>query len=109
MNRNQSIERALCWHFWKAGPKPKAIIPPRSVVRLKVSNPDWGTDLKTSDTFRVGYYSKQDGPNCVWLVDAQGKYSQTWDQISLLDSFEIVEQSNETDIYGAHPPLLGPL
>ena len=63
--------------------------------------------LSIGDTFRIGYYSKQDGPHCVWLVDAAGNYDQTWDQKSLLDYFEILELSDETDTYGTHRQALG--
>lgn len=65
--------------------------------------------IEIGDSFRIGYYSKQDGPNCVWLVDAKGEYVQTWDQKSILDYFEIVERSNETDTYGAYRSAIGAL
>ena len=110
MKRNLSIERALRWHFWKRHEKtPKFIIPPRSVIRLIRTDPDWDTDLQIGDRLRIGYYSRQDGPNCVWLVDSAGNYNQTWDQKSLLDYFEIVSLSDETDLYGLHRPVLEPL
>jgi hypothetical protein len=110
VKRNPSIERALRWHFWKPYQRtPRFIISPRSVIRLVRADPDWDTDLKIGDEFRIGYYSRQDGPNCVWLVDANGNYNQTWDQNSLLETFEIVSLSDETDIYGLHRPVLEPL
>jgi hypothetical protein len=108
MKRNFNIERELGWQCWPRGRKPRTIIPPKSVIRLVKKEPDWDESLKVGDTFRVGYYSKQDGPHCVWLVDATGNYDQTWDQKSLLDYFEIVSLSKETDTYGAHRPALGP-
>ena len=109
MKRNPSIERLFRWRFLSREKVPASIIPPRSVIRLVKRDPDWDTDLQIGDEFRVGYYSRQDGPNCVWLVDTAGKYGQTWDQISLLDTFEIVSLSDETDIYGLHRPVLEPL
>jgi hypothetical protein len=109
MKRNPSIERLFRWRFLSREKVPKSIIPPRSVIRLIKREPDWDSDLKIGDEFRIGYYSRQDGPNCVWLVDAAGKYDQTWDQNSLLDFFEIVTPSDEGDIYGLHRPVLEPL
>ena len=109
MKRNYNIERALCWQYHPLGHKPRFIIPPKSVIRLVKTESDWNESLKIGDTFRIGYYNKQDGPHCVWLVDATGNYDQTWDQNSLLDHFEIVSLSDETDTYGTHRPVLGPL
>jgi hypothetical protein len=65
-------------------------------------------DLTIGDTFRVGYYSRQDGSSVVWLVDDAGNYLQTWDQQSLLDYFEVIKSSEETDLYGTYRPKLGP-
>jgi hypothetical protein len=109
MKRNPSIERLFHWRFLSHEKVPKSIIPPRSVIRLVRANPDWDAGLEIGDEFRIGYYSRQDGPNCVWLVDAAGTYDQIWDQESLLDYFEIVKPSDETDIYGLQRPVLGPL
>jgi hypothetical protein len=109
VKHNYNIERALRWQYHPRGPKPKSIIPPKSVIRLMKTDPEWDEGLKSGDTFRIGYYSKQDGPHCVWLVDDDGRYGHTWDQKSLLDYFEIVSLSNETDTYGTHRPILGPL
>ncbi len=107
MKRNPSIERALRWHFWKPrGKTPKFIIPPRSVIRLTQDAGDW---RKRGDEFRIGYYSRQDGPNIVWLVDKSAEYIGTWDQKSLLEYFEVVSLSDETDTYGMHRPVLEPL
>ena len=109
MKRNPSIERLFRWRYFSHEKVPASIIPPRSVIRLVKRESDWDADLNIGDEFRIGYYSRQDGPNCVWLVDAAGNYDQTWDQDSLLDHFEIVTQSDETDIYGLHRPVLEPL
>ena len=59
------------------------VLPPLSVVRLTKRNTDWDDELQIGDTFRIGYYSRRDGPNCVWLVDAAANSSRTWDQSSL--------------------------
>jgi hypothetical protein len=108
VKRNYNIERALFWHY-RYKPQPKLVIPPKSIVRLIKREADWDESLRIGDIFRIGYYRKQDGPHCVWLVDAAGHYSETWDQKSLLDYFEIVTLSNETNTYGTHRPSLGPL
>jgi hypothetical protein len=109
MKRNYNIERALRWRYGPQGSKPEFIIPPGSVIRLVKTEPGWDKCLKIGDIFRIGYYSKQDGPHCVWLVDTSGRYDQTWDQKSLLDYFEIVSLSNETDTYGIRRAVLGPI
>ena len=110
MRRSLSLECALKMHRWDPPYKsPKSIIPPRSTIRLKRRETDWDSDLQIGDIFRVGYYSRQDGPNCVWLVNAAGEYFHTWDQASLLDTFEVVTLSDETDIHGVNRPLLEPI
>jgi hypothetical protein len=109
VKRNGTVERALRWHLRPVGAKPKAVIPPQSVVRLVRTYPDSKTDLKIGDEFRIGYYSKQDGTQCVWLVDSTGDYSHTWDQDDLLNYFEVVTRSEETDTYGTHRAATRPL
>jgi hypothetical protein len=108
MKRNYTIERALRWHLRTQERRPKTVIPPKSLVRLTKREPDWDEELKIGETFRIGYYSKQDGPNCVWLVNDTGRYGQTWDQESLLDYFEVVSLSDETDTYGTRRSALEP-
>jgi hypothetical protein len=112
MKRNLSIERKLAWktRYWAPEYKTLAnIIPPRSVIRVVKSNPDWDAGPQIGDTFRIGYYSRRDGPNCVWLVNDEGKYNQTWDQVTLPDHFEVVQLSDETDIFGNNRPPIGPV
>jgi hypothetical protein len=109
MKRNPSIERLFRWRFLSHEKVPASIIPPRSIIRLVKRESDWDTDLKVGDEFRIGCYSRQDGPNCVWLVDRKADYCGTWDQDSLLDYFEIVKLSGETDTYGLQRPVLEPL
>jgi hypothetical protein len=106
MKRNPSIERLFRWRFLFHEKSPESVIPPRSVIRLVQTDPDWDTNLNVGDEFRIGYYSRQDGPNCVWLVDQEGHYFHTWDQKSLLETFEVISLSDETDIYGLHRPVL---
>jgi hypothetical protein len=80
------------------------VIPPRSVVRLLLR---WGKDQ--GRLFRIGYYSRQDGLNCVWLVNEAGAYEQTTDQKSIENDFEVLKRSAETDLYGVDREVLGPI
>jgi hypothetical protein len=79
------------------------VISPRSVVKLLSP---WGNDQ--GRVFRIGYYSRQDGLNCVWLVNESGTYEQTTDQKSIDEDFEVLELSAETDMYGVDHEALGP-
>jgi len=83
---------------------PRDVVPPRSVVRVRAVDVEWDSEMKVGDTFRIGYYSRQDGPNVVWLVNAMGEYPETWDQVSLLETFEVIKRSDEKDIYGRNMP-----
>ena len=80
------------------------VIPPRSVVRL---NANWGEDQ--GRIFRIGYYSRMDGLNCVWLVNEAGDYEQTTDQNSIAKDFTILHRTDETDHYGIKRDRLQPL
>ncbi len=94
-------------HYWGAAYKTlQDVVPPLSVVRVKRREPEWEDDLQIGKTFRIGYYSPQDGPDCVWLVNAEGSYFHTWDQTSLLETFEVIERSSETDRFGNNRPRL---
>ena len=79
-------------------------IPPRSVVRLEAP---WGDDQ--GRLFRIGYYSRQDGLNCVWLVNDAGEYEQATDQRSIQNDFTVLSRSHETDSYGTNRTPLSPL
>lgn len=67
----------------------------------------WGNDQ--GKVFRIGYYSWQDGMNCVWLVNEAGSYEQTTDQPSIECDFEVLKLSTETDMYGMDGEPFGPL
>ena len=86
-----------------------AIIPPLSLVqieRVTESEPAWiGYNNRI---FRIGYYSKNDGLDCVWLVDDDGKYSETVDQQMIRTHFRILHLSDEADLYGVDRPVIGP-
>jgi len=71
------------------------VIPPRSVVKVLAP---WGEN--EGRIFRIGYYSPQDGLNCVWLVNESGRYEQTTDQESIQHDFELLKLSDETDFHG---------
>jgi hypothetical protein len=86
--------------------KPATIIPPLSIVKVTSGNPAWKDDLGL--IFRVGYYSKQDGLDCVWLVDDTGKYVRTADQEMINNHFGILKLSSETDLFGEDRPIIGP-
>jgi hypothetical protein len=84
-----------------------AVIPPRSVFRLVHCDdrtPAWKSQV--GRVFRIGYYSRQDGLDCLWLVDEQGKYEQTTDRKFLLRYFDPVRLNRETDLFGDNRPRL---
>jgi hypothetical protein len=100
--RRRPVSRAFL--FLEARIYGGKVIPPRSVVKLLAR---WGADY--GRIFRIGYYSHQDGKNCVWLVNELGEYEQTTDQKSIRKDFEVLDLSNETDLYGVDRDVLGPV
>ncbi|HEU0369239.1 MAG TPA: hypothetical protein VFR42_08525, partial [Candidatus Acidoferrum sp.] len=83
------------------GKKIPKIIPPRSRVRLvRADNqtPSWKKDIGRQ--FRVGYYSRKDGLDCIWLVNEGGAYEQNADRSSLLKYFDVEHLSQEKNFYG---------
>ncbi|HEV2292932.1 MAG TPA: hypothetical protein VGR35_03700 [Tepidisphaeraceae bacterium] len=86
------------------------VVPPRTVVILTsidaTLTPDWKNDR--GRIFRVGYYNRNDGLDCIWLVNDAGEYEQTTDRATLLKHFVILKLSNENDLYGDHRPPLRP-
>jgi hypothetical protein len=54
------------------------VIPPRSVVILasvdRKKTPDWSIDRRR--IFRIGYYNRNDGLDCIWLVNGAGDYER---------------------------------
>jgi hypothetical protein len=83
------------------------VIPPRSVVVLRASDhatPAWKHDV--GRRFRVGYYRRRDGLDCIWLVNDAGEYEQTTDRKTLLRYFSIEKLSSERDCYGESRPKL---
>ena len=108
MKRRAKIKTAPC-----TSPPAKKFafrtpIPPRSIVRVKAApRSPWHKEMGA--LFRIGYYSAQDGLDCIWLVDAQGEYCQTLDHDFLHKFFEIVSVSKERSLYGKKRPPLGAL
>jgi hypothetical protein len=84
-----------------------SIIPPLSVVKVVSTDPDWKEMV--GQVFRIGYYRKQDGLDCVWLVDDTGDYGQTADQEMIRNHFEVLVLSEEADLFGVDRPVIGPL
>ncbi len=83
-------------------------IPPTSVVRVKASvSRSWKKEV--GRRFRIGYYSWQDGLDCIWLVNEEGKYEQTIDHEFLLKNFDIESIAKERSLYGRGRPQLGPM
>jgi hypothetical protein len=85
-------------------------LPPRSVLRLRKLWPyarKKGHEI--GEIRRVGYYSPQDGLDCIWLVDDAGAYNWTADHEWVCDKFEVVTVSGETDMFGKTKRGLGPL
>jgi hypothetical protein len=82
------------------------IIPPLSVVIVVAGSPGWRD--QNGAVFRIGYYQRNDGLDCVWLVDDDGGYSQTTDQEDIRKSFAILQMSDEKDLFEAERPIIGP-
>jgi hypothetical protein len=77
------------------------IIPPRSRVRLLRADEQtasWKEGIGRQ--FRVGYYSREDGLACIWLVNEDGEYEQTTDRAFLLKYFDIEYLSPEKSVFG---------
>ena len=79
--------------------------PPLTVIRLKKLWPHARKQgHEKGEIWRVGYYSRQDGLECIWLVDDRGEYSWTVEVSGLEDKFEILSRSKEKNRYGRNCP-----
>jgi hypothetical protein len=74
---------------------------------IAASDPGW--QMEAGRVFRIGYYSQQDGLDCVWLVNETGEYERTTDQKDIGISFEVIKRSVETDMFGYNKEPLGPV
>jgi hypothetical protein len=85
-------------------------IPPKSVVRL-ASYPRYSRKWKESlgSIFRIGYYSRLDGLDCIWLVNEAGEYQETIDHDYLEKYFDLIEVSDEKNMYGTGKPKISPV
>jgi hypothetical protein len=84
------------------------VIPPRSRVRLVRADkrtPSWNKEVGRQ--FRVGYYNRKDGLDCIWLVNETGKYEQTTDRDFLKKYFQVERVSTEKSLYGVGKRRLG--
>jgi hypothetical protein len=85
-------------------------IPPRSVLRLiKLWPHARKKGHEVGEIWRVGYYSKQDGLDCIWLVNTEGVYDWTSDHDWLYRKFEVLSLSNEDDFHGDDREVMLPL
>jgi hypothetical protein len=88
-------------------PFPTPIRPGTFLLCTGSPNSTWRKNI--GRRFRVGYYSWQDGLDCIWLVNDEGKYEQTIDHKYLAKYFEIMALSKERSLYGKNRPRLGPV
>jgi hypothetical protein len=85
-------------------------IAPQSVVRLVHSDratPSWHMDR--GRIFRIGYYSRKDGLDCVWLVNDEGKYEQATDHEFLYRYFDVIHFASDANWYGRRRPRIPPI
>lgn len=83
------------------------IIPPKTIVKLikaDSTTPSW-INLE-GKIYCVGYYSKQDGLDTIWLVDADGNYCETTDREYLLSFFSILKLGDTMDYFGENAPKI---
>lgn len=88
----------------------KRPLPPESIVRLTKLWPHARKNgYEIGQTWRIGYYSRKDGLDVIWLVDTNGDYSQTADHDWIETHFEVTFLSEVTSIFGVRRLHLGPL
>lgn len=79
------------------------VIPPETIVQLTCADektPEWRKRL--GKHYRVGYYSRKDGLNTIWLVDDRGRYCETTNRKYLLKYFKVLRLSQNTDYFGVY-------
>lgn len=59
--------------------------------------------------FRVGYYSRQDGLDCIWLVNDEGRYEQAVDHEFLYRFYDVIHFAKHTNWYGHRRPRIPPI
>jgi hypothetical protein len=81
-------------------------IPPCSVVSVRrVARSPWAKEV--GRIFRIGYYGRNDGLDCIWLVNDRGKYEQAIDHDFLHKFFKIESVAKERSLYGRGRARLG--
>jgi len=50
--------------------------------------------------FRVGYYSRKDGLDCIWLVNDEVEYEQPTDHEYRFKFFDVIQFAEHTNWYG---------
>ena len=112
MKKGQQISRAdRCApaHFVVILRNMKMKYKPLTVLRLKKLWPHAKKKRRRiGQIYRVGYYSKQDGTELIWLVDDNGDYNWTADEKFIDNHFEIIELSKARSIYGYNKPKIKP-
>jgi hypothetical protein len=83
-------------------------IPPRSVIMVRKDNPGPHRSL-LGIILRVGYYSKQDGTNVIWLVYPDGGYAEATTHALLNRHFTVLSVSENNDLFGVTQPEIQPL
>jgi hypothetical protein len=84
-------------------------IPPLSVVRAAYNGRNQSFRKHNGRTFRVGYYSRMDGLDCIWLVDDEGHYERTVDHEFLYRHFDVIQFADHTNWYGRRRRKIPPI
>jgi hypothetical protein len=66
-------------------------IPPLSVVRVSRKARSRYYRAQPGAVFRVGYYSRMDGLDCIWLVNDNGQYQEAVDHEFLYRNFDVIQ------------------
>jgi len=59
--------------------------------------------------YQVGYYSRRDGADCIWLVNESGEDQETVDHDYLFKYFDIIQISDEKNPTAQRGPKLSRL
>lgn len=80
---------------------PKTVL---KLVRLWPHARRQGREI--GQVYRVGYYCRHCGMDCVWLVDSKGRYDWTADHSWIEKHFVVIKASFERSLYGQNKPSL---
>lgn len=88
----------------------KRPLPPKSIVSLVKLWPHARKNgYEIGQTWRVGYYTPNDGLDVIWLVNSEGEYCETADHDWIEKHFQVIFLSSEKSFYGTRKPKLLPL